>query len=312
MRLSDQIGIDSDIMQKLPADVVKRQVFIFNGISLMLLVVGLISALSATVYALILFHSWLIAIGVGIFIGAVVFNLYRLFLMTGLDLKGSTLAHYHTKHENHYREHNLYALDGTAYQHADEVLKGWAVTAKDKLRSKIEVNPTAPRSLFTIAVRVFVMALLAVIFANGLEILMFSQQINMALADLKQVLPAEDWTNKYILTPDPEDPFILINANSLLLTFDALASGLGKWKLWMDIMVLAIYMIPLLVIYRSQEVRHGAYVQELALHEINKTTYHYLITQKYCHVIFTEIKDMKLYFNKYSNEARRQIVTEQK
>lgn len=97
-----------------------------------------------------------------------------------------------------------------------------------------------------------------------------------------------------------------------MLTFDALASGLGKWKLWMDIMVLAIYMIPLLIIYRSMEVRHGAYVQELALHEINKTTYHYLITQKYCHVIFTEIQEMKLHFNKYSNEARRQIVIESK
>jgi len=77
MRLSDQIGIDSDIMQKLPAEVVKRQIFIFNGISLMLLVIGLISAVSATVYSLILFHSWLIAIGVGIFIGAVVFNQTR-------------------------------------------------------------------------------------------------------------------------------------------------------------------------------------------------------------------------------------------
>jgi hypothetical protein len=221
--------------------------------------------------------------------------------MTGLDLKGSSLAYYHMKHENHYVENNLYSLDGSAYQHADEVLKGWAVEAKDKLRSKISINSSHPRNLFTVAVRVFVIALLAVIFASGLEILIFSQSINMALSGLRQSLPTEDWTYKYILTPNVDEPFILIDANSLLLTFDALDSGLGKWKTLLDIIVFAIYMIPLIVIYRSKEIRHGAYVQEQALHEINKTTYHYLLTQKYCYVVFTEVKEMEIPFNKYEN-----------
>ena len=312
MPLSQQIGIDKDIMQKLPSEVVQRQLFIFNGISLMLLVIGLISAVSATVYSLILFHQWFIAIGVGIFIGMVVFNLYRLFLMTGLDLKGSTLAHYHIKHENLYKEHNLHQLEGTAYQHPDEILKGWAQAAKDKLRDKISINPAAPRNAFTIAVRVFVMALLAVIFANGLEILMFSQQINLALAELKPILQQQpnDWTYTHILTPTANEPFILINANSLLLTFDTLAAGLGKWKLLLDVMVLAIYMIPLLVIYRSTEIRHGAYVQELALHEISKTTYHYLITQKYCHIFQEQIKGLKLEFRKYDHRTNKGAAAE--
>jgi len=311
MPLSSQIGIDAEIMQKLPTDLIKRQVFIFNSLTLMLIVVGLISAVSATVYSLILFHQWFLAIGIGIFIGALVFNLYRLFLMTGLDLKGSTLDYYYTKHENHYQEHNFYGLPGTAYQHADEILKGWAAGAKDQLRDKIHTNPSQPRNMFTIAVRVFVMALLGVIFANGLEILMFSQQINVSMAQLKDLLQQQpnDWTYKYILTPSADEPFILINANSLLLTFDALAAGLGKWKLIIDILVLSIYMIPLILIYRSPEIRHGAYVQELALHEINKTTYHYLITQKYCYTFSLQVKEMPLYFNKHSHEARKNLTT---
>ena len=301
MQVSKEIGIDRDVMQKLPIDVVKRQLFIFNSISLTLIVIGLMTSVSGTIYSLIIFHSWLISIGVGIFIGAVVYNLYRLFLMTGLDLKGSSLAYYHMKHENHYVENNLYSLDGSAYQHADEVLKGWAVEAKDKLRSKVSVNSNHPRNVFTVSVRVFVIALIAVIFANGLEILIFSQPINMALSGLRQSLPTEDWTYKYILTAQVDEPFILIDANSLLLTFDALDSGLGKWKTLMDIIVFIIYMIPLIVIYRSKEIRHGAYVQEQALHEINKTTYHYLRTQKYCYGVFTEVKEMEIPFNKYEN-----------
>ena len=54
----------------------------------------------------LLFTTTQITLWIGIFIGAVVYNLYRLFLMTGLDLKGSSLAYYHMKHENHYVENN--------------------------------------------------------------------------------------------------------------------------------------------------------------------------------------------------------------
>jgi hypothetical protein len=69
-------------------------------------------------------------------------------------------------------------------------------------------------------------------------------------------------------------------------------------------------MIPLLVIYRSTEIRHGAYVQELALHEISKTTYHYLITQKYCHIFQEQIKGLKLEFRKYDHRTNKGAAAE--
>jgi hypothetical protein len=253
------------------------------------------------VYSLIIFHNWVIAILVATFFAIVVFNLYRLLVMTALDVSGSSLEPYYLNHEKHYQEH--FTFDNESTNISDEQINGVVYTAKNTLREKTQFdfpNITTKKHPLTMTLRVLILSIIALVFCNGLELYLFQNQINKVLADLLSIYTSknETWIIENMLTPVAGSEFNIINTNSLLMALDIMNTGLGNWKIVIDLIFIIIFLLPLLIVIKSKEIKQSEYVRELALSELTITFFHYLHTQKFCNEILEKIKVNEIVFSK--------------
>ena len=223
------IGVDTDLLKKVDPKHSERQTFILSNLTLMLFVITGICFISSVVFSLIIFHNWLIAIVTGVFLAFVVFNLYRLFVMTALDVSESSLESYYLEHEKHYSEH--IELDADFSEYSDEKINGIVNEAKNKLREKTEMNypsSNSTRHPLTMTLRVTILSIIALVFCNGMELLIFKNQINDVLGDLFTLYAAknETWIVENMLTPASGTDFYIVNTNSLILSLDILGLSL--------------------------------------------------------------------------------------
>lgn len=297
-----QIGVDRDLLKKVDPEQNERQTYILSTLSLMLVVVSLICFFSSVIYVLIIFHNWLIAISVGFFLAMVVFNIYRLFVMTALDVSGSSLEEYYTDHEKHYAENHQIGSDMTEV--SDQEIQEITSIGKEKLREKSDMDigfkKLSSADILTMTIRVAILSVIALVFATGFELFIFNNQINDLLEQLKiqYALHGENWMVENILTPSVNEHFYIFNTNSLLLVIDLLNRGLGNWKILIDIIFLVIFLLPLALVFKSKEIKQSEYMRELALSEITISFYHYLHTQRLCQKIINEIKNTGIKFTK--------------
>lgn len=301
MRWYRFIGIDTDLLEKVDPKHNERQSFILSVLTLMLFVISIICFLSSVVFCLIVFQNWLIALAVSAFISMVIFNLYRLFVMTGLDVSGSHLEAYYLAHDKHYAEHIDLTADLSAYEEGQilEIVN----TAKDKLREKTAntISSTSEKiHPMTMTLRVGILAIIALVFCNGIELFLFKNQINAVIADLVRIYASKNevWMLNNFFKTDAGTGFSVLNTNSLLLSLDILISGLGYWKLVLDLVFLTIFLLPLVIVFKSKEIKESEYVRELALSELTITFYHYFHTQKLCKKIKDEILSTPIVFSK--------------
>lgn len=297
-----ELGVDEGLLKKVDPKLNERQTYIFSSLSLMLIVVSFFCFISSVIYTLIIFHNWFIALGVGIFIALTVFNLYRLFVMTALDVSGSSLEEYYINHEKHYDE---YVQPDTDYEKfTDASILELTSISKQKLREKSEMDIGDKKNQFsdilTMAFRVIILTIIAMVFATGIELFIFKNQLNEVLEQLKfqYSLHGETWIVDNILTPDAHDQFYIFNTNSLLLAIDILCRGLGFWKIVIDLIFIIIFLLPLILVFKSKEIKQSEYMRELALSEITITFYHFLHTQRICKKILRELESKKIYFTK--------------
>lgn len=305
-----QIGVDRALLKKVDPAQNERQTYILSALSMMLVVVALICFFSTVIYTLVIFHNWIIAIGVGVFLSLVVFNLYRLFVMTALDVSGTSLEEFYLDHEKHYAEYHEIGSDVTKF--SDEQIMEITSLSKEKLRDKTEINskgnPLSFSHVLTMVFRVGILSIIALIFATGIELYIFKNQINDALVQLKQyyITSGETWMVENILSPAPNDEFYIFNTNSLLLAVDILERGLGNWKILIDIVFLIIFLIPLAMVFKSKELKESEYIRELALSEITISFYHYLHSQRICQNILKEIRNKEITFS--SNNTLKESI----
>jgi hypothetical protein len=256
----------------------------------MLIAVSVICFFSCIIYALIIFHNWFVAIGVAIFLALTVFNLYRLFVMTALDVSGSSLEEYYKDHEKHYYENISSSTDFENL--TDAAILEITSVSKQKLREKSDMdigeNKNKLSDIITMTFRVVILSIIALVFATGVELFIFKGQINEVLDQLKYqyILHGDTWIVDNILSPDANDQFYIFNTNSLLLAIDLLCRGIGYWKIIMDLLFIILFLLPLILVFKSKEIKQSEYMRELALNEITITFYHYLQTQKFCKKIF--------------------------
>jgi hypothetical protein len=291
-----QLGFDERIMQKVEAKQVERQKFIFSILTLMLFAIGLLVLFSSMVYMLIIFHSWFIALATGLFLALIVFNIYRFLIVSAVNASYSGLAEFQSNHERAYTDYSNNEVDFSII--TEEQIQHSVNTKKEELRAIFAapgiIATSKDNGLATMIVRVLFISIFAVIFATGIELFIFKDAINSTLAETKSLLLTEQpdsWILHEILSPEDEDGFIWLNSNSLLLLINILGAALGYWKLLLDLLILIIFLMPLVLVFRSKEILFGSYVQELALHEIAVSHYHYLITQKNCALLIHQIKD---------------------
>jgi hypothetical protein len=294
-----QIGIDEGILYKIDSESKERQLRIFSIISIMLISVGMIVLFSSIIYLLIIFHNWWVAIGGGIFLAAVTFNLYRLLVVTAINGERTSIAEYHSDHEKQYAD--FININEDFGKMTDESIAKIVNVRKDELRdkSKLEIDPHQKKQthLLTMSIRVILLAIIAFTFATGLELFIFRGSINITLDEIKSALSAQvpdSWLILNVFTPEKNQEFILFNCNSLLMLIDVLNAGLGYWKLLIDVIILFIFMLPLILIFKSKEILKGDYIKELVIHEISISFYHFLKTQKFCSDIKLQLEKENL------------------
>ena len=67
-----------------------------------------------------------------------------------------------------------------------------------------------------------------------------------------------------------------------------------------DLIFMVVFLLPLIIVFKSKEIKQSEYVRELALSELTITFYHYMHTQKLCKKILNEIKTTEIVFSKNS------------
>ncbi len=276
------LGFDKDLLLKTDAKVGERQNYIMSMLAIMLIFIAIICFASSVIYILTIFHSWPIAILVALFLSFVVFNLYRLFIMTAFNVTGSSLETYYKKHEKHYAEYIDMESDMSGLTDAE--IKEKTAVSKDQLRKKSVMNASTFSDVFAVSIQVISISTIALIFATGIELYIFKDQINTILEQLKNQYSShgDTWMIENLFTAEKGKDFTVFNTNSLLLIIDLLNRGLGNWKIAIDLLFLTIFLIPLVLVTKSKEIRQGDYMRELALSEITISFYSYLIAQRFC------------------------------
>jgi hypothetical protein len=283
------LGIDEGILHKTDAKDITRQRFIFSMLVIMLLVVSLLIFVSSVTYLLIIFQNWLVAIGAGLILSIIIFNLYRFILVTAINAENTFLGTYQLNHELQYNDFFVNGkIDEIAIMPDEQIMKIVNVR-KDQLRDSSTIinkkNYKFSQSFFTNFTRVLFLAIIAMVFSTGFQLLIFKGQINEVLEKTSQILSQElpdSCLLMNVLTPPNGEEFVLLNCNSLLLVIHLLVKGLGFWKLVMDLVFMLLILLPLILIHKSKEIQNGSYVKELALHEVSISFFHFLKTQKFC------------------------------
>jgi len=281
-----QLGIDMDLLKKAAPEIRERQIRILSILSLMLIAIGLLCSFSATVYTFIVFHNWMVALGVGFFMGAVAFNIYRLIIMTAMDASGTVLSDYMSDHDKHINEHIKPEVDVRDLTDVD--ILTIAAEAKNSLRNKpIQLNLRSGLSnsvVLTMTIRVIIISLMALVFAPGVQIFVFRDQINTVLSSIKDIYTAsgDSWMIDNILTPAENGDFFFVNSNSLLVVLEILDLGLGNWKIIIDLFFLILFLLPLALIFKSKELYRGEYIKELVLSSVTISFCHHLFAKRAC------------------------------
>jgi hypothetical protein len=136
---------------------------------------------------------------------------------------------------------------------------------------------------------VFILSTIAIIFASGIELFLFKNQINNTIQEVITLYQNQNNTEALKVYFDNNGDGLMFKTNSILFLLQVLIKGLGVWKFVIDIIFIIIFLTPLAIIFKSMELKKSEYVQELALFEIETTFLHYLRTQKLCNEIAGKI-----------------------
>lgn len=264
----------------------KRQEFIFSMLAIIISSLSAISAISTAIYMLIIFHNWFIAVLTGLFIGLVVFNLNGLIVITAFSAYGTTLAEYFNDHTRYYQQH--LSIEKEISDVTDEWIDEKVFLARRQLEQMPEFEvirrPLDFGEMITMSLRVFFLCVFAIIFSTGMEIFIFRDHINEVLKGLNAYYQktGDVWMVENILTARQGDSFIMINSYSLLLVLEILLTGLGLWKIVLDILFMFLFITPLIIVFRSREFKEGGYIRAHIISCLSISFRHHLISRRFC------------------------------
>ncbi len=283
------LGIDKRVLRNTDPTERDAELFKFNMLGLMIILVALIAFGSSIVYLLLISHNLVLSACLGLLIGLMVFNLYRLMLVTSINAYHTELGEFQSDHERLFKHIGPAQAAGLDEETIQElVLQRISALRSLALEDKGYRHDNAQMATFLI--KLLILALFALVFATGLELFVFRNQLNGAFEAIRQVYAArpDSWIIQGALRPPDAGGFFLIECQSVLFAIDVLKLGLGPVKILIDLAVVGIFVIPLILTYRSYELIDSAYVREQALQEMGISYYHYLKTQAFCHQISTQ------------------------
>jgi len=244
-----------------------------------LLVITSIVLLASFVYCDIVFQDYRIAFLVSIALGTIVFNIYRMLVVTSLESNHSELSRI-------YNDPKSLILD------YEQRLKKVPITelgieslVKDimhETRAKILDNPDrAAKDRTTFFIKLSIALFFGLCFSTGLEIFIFKDQLNELISQVNLIYANQ--TDSWIFNSTaPNSNHRIINSRSLLLVINLLIDSLGNLKYLIDLIVVFIFCVPILLVYRTTLISKGKIVEEFALEEIELSITHTLKSIAYC------------------------------
>lgn len=286
--LSYLLGFDETLLQKMSSEEQERQKYIFEVLSLMLLVVSGLSFFGFLFFSLILCNSIIISLIVASFSTVILFNCYRFLIIISLITRNERVGHYHSNSQLLLEPLRHKDLSGLTEMKIRELVN----TTKDKIRKAKPKQPSKYRTshIITFLIKLSFLILTGFIVANGIEIFIYRNEINSILSEVKNnIQGSNSWLLNEALSTDNGN-FLLIDCNSMLIIIKLLFAGLSDKKIYLDIFLILIFVLPFLLIHISREFSHGSYLKEQALGEISISLYHTLHTLRYKDRIVKEQK----------------------
>jgi hypothetical protein len=291
-------GIRKSYFEKTDDQVRERQFLVYNNLALMFYTLVGISIVAGGIYGLILFNSWIYAICIGLFLGFISFILLLLVLFLNMTTNYQDLYLKMTNMnpilEKYYNEN----LENLTDEKAHQIVTEQKMLLRESSQ-EAENDPFRLSSILTSIIKVSLILILSCVVANAMEFLMFHGKLNDTFQRIKndkyiqacasiQLEEASELQDKKImanwtldmLKENPDEPFILIDSHSILLSMQILDLCLGKFKIVLDVLFALLFLTPFILVRKSKEYAGGAFLKEAALVDISSSFMFFLLAQR--------------------------------
>jgi hypothetical protein len=292
-------GVREEYFTKVGDKETARQFLVYNNLSLMFYTLIAISTLAGVIYGLVLFNSWWIAIGVGLFLGGISFALLLLVFFLNMTTNYQNLYLTMTDMNPIFEEYEKEDLINLSDERAEEKVQAKKMLLRET-NQEDKFDHFHPSSVVISIIKVTLILIISCVVANSLEFLIFYKSLNNSLnslknnetivacakheltennEDLNRKITLARWTLS-MLKEDANAPFILIESKSLLLSMEILSLSIGKWKIILDIVVALLFLTPFVLLKKSKEYAGGIFQKEAALYDIQCSHMFYLISER--------------------------------
>jgi hypothetical protein len=292
-------GVREEYFTKVSDKETARQFRVYNNLSLMFYTLIAISTLAGLIYGLVLFNSWWIAIGVGLFLGGISFTLLLLVFFLNMTTNYQNLYLTMTDMNPIFEEHENDDLKNLSDERAEEKVQAKKMLLRET-NQEAKFDHFHLSSVVTSIIKVTLILIISCVVANSLEFLIFHKSLNSSLNSLKnnetlvacakhELTENNDELNRKItlarwtlsmLKEDANAPFILIKSKSLLLSMEILSLSIGKSKVVLDIVIALLFLTPFVLLKKSKEYAGGIFLKEAALYDIQCSHMFFLISER--------------------------------
>jgi len=291
-------GIREEYFYKVSPEERKKQFFAFNLLAAMFYVLVILATVAGYCYGLVIFHNWIFAGITAILLGGIAFVLLLLVLFLNMTTNYQELYSTMTDMSEVFKPYYDRDLSGLSDEEAQRIVQ----THKMELREKNLVPDSPPfyvSGIFVSIIKLTLILILSCVIANGIEMWMFKDMLNksmvsmLASSELQQQLVASDstgvndnqiyarWTRE-MLTEPAEHPFLLVNCQSILMINEIMGLALGKWKIVLDLLFFALYLIPFMIVKKSRRYAGGLFLKEVSLSDISISYMSFLLARRKC------------------------------
>ncbi len=286
------LGLQDTHFSRMLPEEARRQKQIYGILIAFEFLLALAAGLSVYTFTAVVFQSIAWAITAGIFFSLLTLNLLNLVFLATLNPSDDTLYKNWISKKYSLKDLNDEKI---ASLKTNAEIDAYLFDVKSKIRTKaLSFQQKKASFVFTFLRNLFlvsILTLLAVVVANGLELFFFRHEINKTIHDLLLSNTLTDnWTKEHLLQQQGGKEFLLIESNSLLLNLNLLTRGLGNWKWILDFVVVILFLLPYVLMYRSPEFLKGHYMRELVLHQLEISGRHFILTRQ-------KVMEIKVYFD---------------
>jgi len=266
----------------------------YNLLSAMYFILVIFSTVAGGCYGLLIFQDWALAIPSAILFGGICFVLLLLVLFLNLTTGDAWLYNTMTDMTTVFNRHEQEDLSHASNHQLHLIVESHEQEIRTASMASPDTTPTVSM-IFVSIIKLTLLLIISCAVANGMELWMFQDQINESLSTIKtQMAPIQSgilnqWTQE-MLDPPVHGEFTFIHCQSPLMTWEILAISLGPTKVLIDMLFYCLFLIPFILVRKSRQYAHGAYLREIAIRDISISYMSFLLTQRKCQQLEEEIK----------------------